>query len=243
MSRFDRTSQQLALARRSVPLDQDVRDTRVLEAVDVFYVSTDPDIEIVAGTPALAPLLNYQDVRRQTTFDNPFDLFATEDPELNGGFYEHQVFPVLRHDEQGVLRWRFGSTLPVVSLGRTDPQGSFNLVGARELLILETTRVILKAAGDGSEALVSVRLSAVGPGGVAGLGGNANAQHHHLMAHALYREPAAGPPPQNRVVLFNVLRATGFWARATNVSVIMFDDPAHPNFRTREVSVLRGATP
>lgn len=247
MSRFDRTSQQLASLRRGVPLDQDTRDTPVLEVIDLFYISTDPDIIIARNPPAffLDDFPNYQDVRRIDAFDSPTQEFiqASLDGEPNGGYVEHQVFPILRYNQEGVLEWRFGPTLV-----------NRNILGARELLILETTRVLLKNSASAStppQALVSMRLSVVGPGGVAALGGappefpaetrNRNAAHHHLVAHALFKEPAEpASPPANRAVLFNVHKATGFWARATNVTVIFFDDPADPNYLAREISILRG---
>lgn len=238
MSRFSRTAQQLAILRRDAPLDRDARATPVLEVIDVFFISDDPTLNTGPnGTFDFDGTPNVEDSRTRSTFDNPTisQLRASLDGVPNGGFYRHRVYPILRPDEGEAgspLRYVFG----------------WRLVGelqeAREVLILETTRVVLRNAGDNTQALVSMRLNATGPGGVAGTGGAKNSRHHHLIASATFLEPIAGPPPnQNRAILFTVETATGFWARATNVSMILFDDPAHPNYLARELSVLRGIGP
>lgn len=237
MSRFDRTAQQLTMLRRDSPLDRDARETPVLEIIDVFYFSD--DTSLIIGKDGIFDFVgrpNLEDSRTRTVFDNPTisQLRASEDPVPNGGFYQQRMYPILRPDEtkDGALQFVFGYDL----LGDT--------VEAREVLTLETTRVVLRNAGDNTQALVSIRLNAVGPGGVGGIGGVRNTRHHHLIAHATFREPIAGPPAnQNRAILFNVEKATGFWARATNLSMILFDDPAHPNYLAREISVLRGVGP
>jgi hypothetical protein len=237
MSRFDRTKQQLAMLRRDSPLDRDARATPVLEVIDVFYVSDDTDLRIGKnGTFDFIGRPNLEDSRTRSVFDNPTisQLQASDDPVPNGGFYQQRMYPILRPDDEegGALQFVFGYRL----------QG--DLQEAREVLTLETTRVVLRKAGDNTQALVSIRLNAVGPGGIGGTGGVRNIRHHHLVASATFREPVAGPPANtNRAILFTVETATGFWARATNVSMILFDDPAHPNYLAREFSVLRGIGP
>jgi hypothetical protein len=241
MSRFSRTAQQLAMVRRDSPLDRDARSTPVMEVIDVFYVSDDPTLNTGRnGTFDFDGTPNVEDSRTRSAFDDPTisQLQASDDPAPNGGFYRHRVYPILRPDDEAAaapagppLRYVFGWRL----LGEMQE--------AREVLVLETTRVVLRKAGDGTQALVNMRLNATGPGGVAGTGGAKNARHHHLIASATFREPVGGLPNTNRAILFTVETATGFWARATNVSMILFDDPAHPNYLARELSVLRGIGP
>jgi hypothetical protein len=227
MSRFGETAQRLAAIRRDAPVDLDLRDTRTAEVADTFYYSEDPERMVWREqfeSGAVEESFNDITVRRRTAFEDPAVVGTGPSSAANGGYYEQRTYPVLRYNEDGELDWRFG----VYSSGFVIRRDS------GEVLTLH--RTLFRAANAGEPDVVFERLHVVGPGGVDQKFGD-----HQVIASTTYEQRGfADGPAANSVVLYAVERATGFWARATNVAVIRFDDPADPNHMLREVSLLRG---
>jgi hypothetical protein len=226
MSRFGQTAQRLAAIRRDVPLDRDMRDTRTAEVADQFYHSDDPD-RVIWRDPidatSFSEYTNQITVTRRSTFEDPAALGTGPSSAANPGYLEQRLYPILRYNEQGELDWRFGLYSGGFVVTRTSGE------------LLTTFRTLFRAVNAGEPDVVFERLHFTGPGGV-----DRDENNHQLVASAVYEQRDAETPTANSVVVYNVERATGFWSRATNVAVIRFDDPADPNFRLREVSVLRG---
>jgi hypothetical protein len=226
MSRFGETAQRLAAIRRDVPIDRDLRDTRTAEIADQFYFSEDPD-RVVWRQPlpegGFVEYTNQITVTRRDAFEDPADLGSGPPSAANPGYLEQRLYPILRYNDRGELDWRFGLYSGGFVNARTSGE------------TLTTFRTLFRAVNEGEPDVVFERLQFTGPGGV-----DVNENNHQVIASTVYEQRDAEAPTANSVVVYNVERATGFWSRATNVAVIRFDDPADPNHRLREVSVLRG---
>lgn len=226
-SRFQATTSSLTSAkvRRSPYLD--LRSaTSVAQVVDTFYFSSDQGLVVdTAPDPATGgtiSLFNIPDVRRKT---------------LGGGSsWEFFRYPVLRPDPErdGALRWLFGWLGGAPLLDRPE------FISARRTVAAG----YVPAPGQPPQRLVSETLHILGPGGRPGSLAYAAAfgqtfDDHEVVASAVYTEaPAASS--QDRLVLYSVERATGFWATTQTLAVNYYDDPAGPLFRLRQVTLIRG---
>jgi len=229
---FSRTASLLTNLRRRTPLDRDLVDASTAEVIDTFYFSDDPT-RVIAG-PESAPeeLLNLPNyVRRSDVASPPGPYPAFEAPAAiftgaatsYAGDYEMRTYPVLRYNARGVLDWRFGYATSDAQLIARD---------SAEILTLQTTR--FPSTMPEEPTITQERLHLVGPGGA-----DIFVNDHQVIASTAYEVDEDAVEP-NGAVVYRVERATGFWARATNVVVIRFDDPAHPDYLLREVNLLRG---
>jgi hypothetical protein len=226
--RFSITSAQVSSSkvRRNPYLD--LRSaTSVAQVVDTFYYSTDESLVIDStedpgGSGGTISLFNRPDVRRKN---------------LGGGsFWEFFRYPVLRPDPErdGALRWLFGWLGGAPLLDRPEFVSSRRTVAAG----------YIPAPGQPAQRLVSETLHILGPGGRPGSLAYRDAfgqtfDDHEVVASAVYTEPTAAAT-QDRLVLFSVERATGFWATTQTIAVNYYDDPAGPLHRLRQVTFIRG---
>jgi hypothetical protein len=228
---FSRTASLLTNLRRRTPLDRDLVEASTAEVIDTFYVSEDPT-RVIQDSPPLLNADNY--VRRADlvappgplpAFELPSAIFTGSGSSYAGG-YEMRTFPILRYNARGVLDWRFGYATTDAQLIARD---------SAEILTLQTTRFLPTLPGE--RTVIQERLHVVGPGG-----GDIAINDHQVIASAAYEVTAGAElaDPQNGAIVYRVERATGFWARATNVVMIRFDDPSHPDYLLREVHLLRG---
>lgn len=227
MSRFAQTTQRLSAIRRDVSVDRDMRDTQTAEVGDLFYFSEDPERIVWRTQITPTEFIEYPNERTITTnasFEDPAALGTGPASAANGGRIEQRRYPILRYNDRGELDWRFGRY-----------SGGF-VVRTTGGEIVTFLRTIFRAVNAGEPDVVFERMHITGPGGVDEIEND-----HQVVAFTAYEQRDTDAPQANSVVLYNVERATGFWARATNVAVIRFDDPADPNHLLREVSVLRGA--
>lgn len=238
MTSFARTTSMLGNLRQRTPLDRDLTDASVAEVIDTFYYSEDPTRIISTGPTLVLPdeptdTLNVPSYVRRAdvvigldptlpAFEMPLDL-GTGPATSYAGNYEQRTWPILRYNAQGVLDWRFGYGGAGVSI-----RDSF------EILSTQTTRFLATGAA-GERDTILERLHVVGPGGV-----DMYQNDHQVVASAAYETDDAMTPARNGAVVYRVERATGFWARTTNIVVVRFDDPADPNYLLREVNLLRG---
>jgi hypothetical protein len=226
-ARFQATSSALASSKVRRSPYVDLRSaTSVAQIVDTFYYSTDTSLVVDTApdpsTGGTISLFNLPDVRRKT---------------LGGGsFWEFFRYPVLRPDPErdGALRWLFGWLGGAPLLDRPEFISSRRTVAAS----------YVPAPGQPAQRLVSETLHILGPGGRPGSlsYGAAFGQSfddHELVASAVYTEPAAAAN-EDRLVLFSVERATGFWATTKTVAVNYFDAPSGPLRQLRQVTLIRG---
>lgn len=231
-ARFNITSRQLAATKIRRSPFVDLRSAQsVAQIVDTFYFSADASLVIDATTDAASGgtinLFNQPDVRRKT--------FG------GAGLWEFVRYPVLRPDpdQDGALRWLFGWLGGSPQLDRP------------EFIALHRTQLdafappaSLSPAPPSPPRLVSETLHILGPGGrpVSQSYRDTFGQafdDHEVLASAVYTEPVEATS-QNRIVLYSVERATGFWSSATTVAVHYFDDPASPTHQLRQVTLIRG---
>jgi len=227
---FSRTASLLTNLRRRTPLDRDLVDASTAEVIDTFYYSEDPT-RVIQDSPPLLNADNY--VRRAdivsppgpgnyAAFEIPAAIFTGAATSYAGN-YEMRTFPILRYNARGVLDWRFGYATADAQLIARD---------SAEILTLQTTRFLPGAPDE--PAVTQERLHIVGPGGA-----DIFVNDHQVIASAAY-ETVGEPTTSSGAVVYRVERATGFWARATNVVIIRFDDPSHADHLLREVHLLRG---
>lgn len=244
MSLFRKTSQRLLNLRLTCPVDRDVRDRPVAEIIDAAYYCEDPAVTIYREEGEQDRLNVAERVRREA-----FPHGGTN----SEGYTELSRFAVLRPNDRGELDWRFGpDTLPQLIA-----KSAAETVTIRVACFRESAATIR----EGRDAYCE-RLHLVGPGGVSefqshheltacavytrptGADVEGAGEQEPAPVPSPWGPSAPGPPPitppddaaiPTRAVVYNVERATGFWARATNVVVLHFE----PN-RVREIVILRG---
>lgn len=227
MSRFQVTTSALASAKVRRSPYVDLRSaTSVAQVLDTFYYSTDTTL-VIDTTPdpttgGTISLLNLPDVRRKT---------------LSGGsFWEFFRYPVLRPDPEndGALRWLFGWLGGAPLLDRPE------FISSRRTVLNN----YVPGPGQAARQLISETLHILGPGGRPGSLSYSAAfgqsfDDHELVASAVYTQTAA-EAAQDRLVLFSVERATGFWATTQTIAVNYYDNPAGPLHRLRQITLIRG---